>query len=340
MVVCLVFRLLLALALLCCCSCVCATEKEQEVVPVDAECAGNDKLGRWRISGKPSWYNCSDSSSGAGKMICDMGVGTCATENAEGRHKGGGVKDGVFTINVSTYPQSMLERWWERNVEPKSANGGIASAASSGAGSSVPQEEAATRDASPTPKPASPAAGAEGSAGTSSPLETPGSAGVNSPAGIAGTGGTTDSSSSAASRAPDLAPSGELPGAARSTSAASSAPESPPDTRPTGGGSHSSHDSPVELQEESSAAPLTQLSQTGEDGSAAEGTEEDAATSTDDTPTSEGNTTAASMPAPLSSAPTTKALENRVGNDACFHDTRPHARLLLVLAALMYGTLG
>ncbi|KAF5217580.1 Mucin-associated surface protein (MASP) [Trypanosoma cruzi] len=208
------------------------------------------------------------------------------------------------------------------------------------AGPSVPQEEAATRDASPTPKPASSAAGAEGSAGTSSPLETPGSAGGNSPAGIAGTGGTTDSSSSAASRAPDLGPSGELPGAAHSASAASSAPESPPDTRPTGGGSHSSHDSPVELQEETSAAPLTQLSQTGEDGSAAEGTEEDAATSTDDTATSEGNTTAASMPAPLSSAPTTKALENRVGNDACFHDTRPHARLLLVLAALMYGTLG
>ncbi|EAN80883.1 mucin-associated surface protein (MASP), putative, partial [Trypanosoma cruzi] len=209
------------------------------------------------------------------------------------------------------------------------------------AGPSVLQEEAATRDASPTLKPASPAAGAEGSAGIPSPIETPGSAGVNSPAGIAGTGGTTDSSSSAASRAPDPAPSGELPGAAHSASAASSAaPESPPDTRPTGGGSHYSHDSPVELQEETAAAPLTQLSQTGEDGSAAEGTEEDAATSTNDTATSEGNFTAASMPAPLSSAPTTKALENRVGNDACFHDTRLHARLLLFLAALTYGTLG
>ncbi|RNF07842.1 mucin-associated surface protein (MASP) [Trypanosoma cruzi] len=209
------------------------------------------------------------------------------------------------------------------------------------AGPSVLQEEAATRDASPTLKPASPAAGTEGSAGIPSPIETPDSAGVNSPAGIAGTGGTTDSSSAAASQASDSAPPGELPGAAHSASAASPAPESPPDTKPTEGGSHYSHDSPVELQEETSAAPLTQLSQTGEDGSAAEGTEEDtAANTTDDTATSEVNSTAASMPAPLSSAPTTKALENRVGNDACFHDTRLHARLLLVLAALMYGTLG
>ncbi|EKG07894.1 mucin-associated surface protein (MASP), putative, partial [Trypanosoma cruzi] len=165
------------------------------------------------------------------------------------------------------------------------------------AGPSVLQEEAATRDASPTLKPASPAAGAEGSAGIPSPIETPDSAGVNSPAGIAGTGGTTDSSSAAASQASDPAPSGDPQGHSRSTSPA---PESPPDTKPTEGGSHYSHDSPVELQEETSAAPLTQLSQTGEDGSAAEGTEEDTAANTTDTASSEGNTTAAGMPVPLS----------------------------------------
>ncbi|EKF29219.1 mucin-associated surface protein (MASP), putative [Trypanosoma cruzi marinkellei] len=61
---------------------------------------------------------------------------------------------------------------------------------------------------------------------------------------------------------------------------------------------------------------------------------------TTDTGTSEGNSTAAGMPAPLSSAPTKSALDSSVGNDACFHDTGLHARLLLVLAAFAYGTLG
>ncbi|EKF26115.1 90 kDa surface protein, putative [Trypanosoma cruzi marinkellei] len=337
MVMCRVLRVLLALALLCCCSCVSATEEGQDVVPVDAECAGKDKLGRWRLSGKSSWYNCTNLSSGAGKMICDMGVGTCVTENAEGRNKEGGAKGGVFTINVSTHPSSTLEMWWERNVEPKRADGGITPATPSAAGPSVPQEEAATRDTAPTLKSASPPAGDEGSAGASSPLETPDGAGVSSPA---GTADRTDSSSPAAVRAPDPAPSGELPDATRSASSASSAPELLPDTKPTEGGNHSSHDSPVEQQEETSAAPATHLSQTGEGGSAAEGTEGDAAATTNDTASMEGNTTAASMPAPLPSPSTTKALENHVGDDACFHDTRVHIRLLLVLAALTYGTLG
>ncbi|RNC53633.1 mucin TcMUCII, partial [Trypanosoma cruzi] len=63
-------------------------------------------------------------------------------------------------------------------------------------------------------------------------------------------------------------------------------------------------------------------------------------TNTTDTATCEGNSTAAGMLAPLSSAPTTKALESSVGNDACFHDTRLHAPLLLALAALAYAALG
>ncbi|EKG00032.1 hypothetical protein TCSYLVIO_009042, partial [Trypanosoma cruzi] len=124
------------------------------------------------------------------------------------------------------------------------------------------------------------------------------------------------------SQASDSAPSGELQGAAHSTSAAS---ESPPDPEPTESGEHSSHDPPAGRQEEAAAAPPTQLSQTGEDGGAAEGVEEDTANTTD-AATSEGNSTAAGMPVPLSSAPTTKALENSAGNDACFHSPRLHTR--------------
>ncbi|EKF37627.1 mucin-associated surface protein (MASP), putative, partial [Trypanosoma cruzi marinkellei] len=75
------------------------------------------------------------------------------------------------------------------------------------------------------------------------------------------------------------------------------------------------------------------------ENSAAEGTP-DNNTNTTDTATGEGNSTAAGMPAPLFSAPTKSALGSSVGNDACFHDTRLHAWLLLVLAALAYGTLG
>ncbi|RNC52455.1 90 kDa surface protein [Trypanosoma cruzi] len=164
---------------------------------------------------------------------------------------------------------------------------------------------------------------------------TPGGAGANSAAGAAA---TTDPSA-AASQASDSAPSAELQGPSRSTSAASAASESPPDPKPTEGGEHSSHDPPVELQEETAAAPPTQLSQTGEDGGAAGGAEEDTADTTE-TASGEGNNMAASMPAPLSSAPTTNALENSVGTDACFHDTHLHALPLLVLAALTYGTLG
>ncbi|EKF29264.1 mucin-associated surface protein (MASP), putative [Trypanosoma cruzi marinkellei] len=63
-------------------------------------------------------------------------------------------------------------------------------------------------------------------------------------------------------------------------------------------------------------------------------------TNTTDTATSEGNSTAASMPAPLSSAPTKSALDSSVGNDACFHDTCQHAWLLLAVSALTYTTLG
>ncbi|EAN94678.1 mucin-associated surface protein (MASP), putative [Trypanosoma cruzi] len=63
-------------------------------------------------------------------------------------------------------------------------------------------------------------------------------------------------------------------------------------------------------------------------------------TNTTDTAISEGNSTAAGMPAPLSSAPPTKALESSVGSDACFHDTRLHAPLLLAVSALAYTTLG
>ncbi|EAN87264.1 hypothetical protein Tc00.1047053509977.40 [Trypanosoma cruzi] len=63
-------------------------------------------------------------------------------------------------------------------------------------------------------------------------------------------------------------------------------------------------------------------------------------TSTTDTATSERNSTAPGMLAPLSSAPRTKALESGVGNDACFHDTRLRAPLLLALAALAYAAPG
>ncbi|KAF8304285.1 putative serine-alanine-and proline-rich protein [Trypanosoma cruzi] len=215
-----------------------------------------------------------------------------------------------------------------------------------GAGESVPatrpeagipaaRQEEASRDASTTNS-KSPPAVVENSADVppSSLPATPGGAGANSAAGAAA---TTDPSA-AASQASDSAPSGELQGPSHSTSAASAAPESPPDPKPTEGGDHSSHDPPVELQEETAAAPPTQLSQTGEEGGAAGGAEEDAANT--ETASGEGNNMAASMPAPLSSAPTTNALENSVGTDACFHDTRLHALPLLFLAALTYGTLG
>ncbi|PBJ76865.1 90 kDa surface protein [Trypanosoma cruzi cruzi] len=201
-----------------------------------------------------------------------------------------------------------------------------------------PQEDKISRETSSRPDSESSPAVVENSTVVPPPPPpaTPGGAGANS---VAGTAVTTDPSA-AALGALDPAPSGDPQGAAHSASAASPAPESIPDPEPTEGGGHSSHDPPVELQEETAAAPPTQLSQTGEDGGTAEGTEEDTAANATDTAASEGNSTAASMPAPLSSAPTKNALENSVGTDACFHGTRLHALPPLVLAALTYGTLG
>ncbi|KAF5215713.1 hypothetical protein ECC02_011561 [Trypanosoma cruzi] len=386
---CRVFCVVLVLALLCCCSCVFAVEDEpQEVLPVNAECAGKDKLARWQLPGTSLWYNCTTAASGFGQMICGMGVGNCEPEDVQRRIKDG-ANGGVFTINVSTSNPSAVKSWWQRNVESKavtvasvpakppevppgspedkisretsstpdseppadaeSAAGAPSLAgAPGGAGESVPatrpeagipaaRQEEASRDASTTNS-KSPPTVVENSADVPPPPPpaTPGGAGANSAAGAAA---TTDPSA-AASQASDSAPAGELQGSSHSTSAASPASESPPDPKPTEGGDHSSHDPPVELQEENAAAPPTQLSQTGEDGGAAEGAEEDTAANTTETASGEGNNMAASMPAPLSSAPTTNALEKSVGTDACFHDTHLLSRLLLVLAVLAYETLG
>ncbi|KAF8277437.1 serine-alanine-and proline-rich protein [Trypanosoma cruzi] len=117
---CRVFFVVLVLALLCCCSCVFAVEEEEEQEPqvtqVNAECAGDGNVARWQLRGKPLWYNCTDAASDAGKMICGMGVGNCAPEASQSRTKGV-AKDGVFTINVSTFTQNQVKNWWERNVE-------------------------------------------------------------------------------------------------------------------------------------------------------------------------------------------------------------------------------
>ncbi|KAF8304139.1 putative serine-alanine-and proline-rich protein [Trypanosoma cruzi] len=385
---CRVFCVVLSLTLLCCCSCVFAVEEEEEdeeVLPVNAVCAGEgEKVARWQLRGKSLWYNCTAEAGGLGSVICGMGVGNCEPEDVERRTKGV-AKDGVFTINVSTFTPSAVKSWWERNVE-KAVTAAIGAAkppevprsppddkdsrdtstpdsespadaansagapslaeAPGGAGESVPatrpeagipaaRQEEASRDASTTNSKSSPAVVENSTDVPSSSLPaTPGGAGANSAAGAAA---TTDPSPEA-SQASDSAPSAELQRPSHSTSAASAASESPPDPKPTEGGDHSSHDPPVELQEETAAAPPNQLSQTGEDGGAAEGAEEDTANT--ETASSEVNSTAADMPAPLSSAPTTNALEKSVGTDACFHDTLLHARLLLVLAALTYGTLG
>ncbi|EKF28085.1 90 kDa surface protein, putative, partial [Trypanosoma cruzi marinkellei] len=268
--------------------------------------------------------NCTDSASGAGKMICGMGVGNCAPEALQSRTKDGGAGSVVFTINVTSPTPNVLEKWWERHVEKKAATveGDLAKPRDEVTAGSPKQK--APVDTSFSQDSGSPAAGAEGPLGA--PPPPPG-----------GAAATTDPSPSAASQVPDSAPSGEPHDAAHSNSAASAAPESSPDPNSTAGGGHSSHDPSVEPQEETSATPPTQLSQTGEDGGAAGGAEEDTAATTTDTASSEGNSTAASTPAPLSSAPTTSALENRVGADACFHDTRLHTLPLLVLAVLTYG---
>ncbi|KAF8277504.1 putative serine-alanine-and proline-rich protein [Trypanosoma cruzi] len=334
---CRVFCVVLVLALLCCCSCVFAVEEEEQqpqVTQVNAECAGDGNVARWQLPGKSLWYNCTAATVDFGQMICGMGVGNCAPEASQSRPKGV-AKDGVFTINVDTPTPEILESWWKRNVEPKAATVAIVPAKPPEAGPPSPQEEEIPRDTSPTPDSESPTAGAEVAAGAPSPPPpaTPGGTGANSAAGAAA---TTDSSSSAASQASDPAPSGDPQGHSRSPSSAS---ESTPDPEPTEDG-HFSHDPPVELREETAAAPPNQLSQTGEDGGAAGGTEEDTAANATDTAASEVNSTAASMPAPLSSAPTKNALENSVGTDACFHGTRLRALPPLVLAALTYGTLG
>ncbi|EAN99566.1 90 kDa surface protein [Trypanosoma cruzi] len=336
-----VFRVVLVLALLCCCSCVFAVkggkEQEPQVTQVDAECAGKDKLGRWQLPGKSLWYNCTAAARGFGQMICGMGVGNCASEDFKKRIKDG-AEHGVFTINVSTFTPSAVKSWWERNVEPKAVTAAIVPAKPPAAEPPSPQEDKDSRETSSRTDSDSSPAVVENSTDVppSSLPATPGGTGANSAAVAAA---TTDPSA-AASQASESAPSGDPQGPSHSASAASPAPESPPDPEPTEGGDHSSHEPPVELQEET-AAPPTQLSQTGEDGSAAGGTEEDtAANTTTDTASGEGNSAAASMPAPLSSAPTTNALEKSVGTDACFHDTRLHALPPLVLAALTYGTLG
>ncbi|KAF8278739.1 putative serine-alanine-and proline-rich protein [Trypanosoma cruzi] len=332
---CRVFCVVLVLALLCCCSCVFAVEEEEEpqVTQVDAECAGKDKLRRWQLRGKPLWYNCTDAATGVGQMICGMGFGNCASEASQSRTKGV-AKDGVFTINVTSPTPDILESWWKRNVEKDVVVASVP-AKTPEAGPPGSGEHKAPGDASSRPDSDSSSAGAEGAAGSPSPPPpaTPSSAGANSAAVAAA---TTDPSA-AASQASDPAPSGELQGPAHSASPAS---ESLLDPKPTEGGDHSSHEPPVELREETAAAPPTHLSQTGEDGGAAGGTEEDTAANATDTASGEGNSTAASMPAPLSSAPKTNALEKSVGTDACFHDTHLHALPPLVLAALIYGTLG
>ncbi|EKF29449.1 hypothetical protein MOQ_006768 [Trypanosoma cruzi marinkellei] len=339
MMMCRVFCAVLALTLLCCCfSCVFATEEEEEEeLSVDAVCVdGGDKVGRWQLRGKSLWYNCTAEARGLGKMICSMGVGNCAPEDVKKRIEGGAM-DGVFEIKFVTPTQSQVESWWESNVEPKVATVASVPATPLEAGPPVAQEEEAPRVTTSGPNSESSPAGVEGSAGAlSSPPAAPGGTGANSAAGAAG---TTDPSLPATLQAQNSAPSGDPQDAARSDSAASAAPESPPDPEPTEGGGHSSHNSSVGRQEETSAAPPTQLSQTDEGGGAAEGAEEDTAT-TSDAANGEVNSTAAGMPTSLSSPPTTNALENSVGNDACFHDTPLHAPLLLVLAALAYGTLG
>ncbi|EAN95299.1 serine-alanine-and proline-rich protein [Trypanosoma cruzi] len=325
-----VFCVVLAFALLCCCSCVFAVEEgeeqEQEVLQVNAECAGKDKLGRWQLPGNSMWYNCTVEDDGVGKEICDMGDGNCTSEASQSRIKDG-LEHSVFTINVTLPTPSVVKSWWESNVKSKAVTIESVPAKPPAAESLGSREHKASGGTSTTNSESS---DVEDSADVPPPPQTatPGGAVANSSAGTA------------ASQASDSAPAGGLQGPSHSASVASPAPESTPDPRPTEGGDHSSHDPPVKVQEETAAAPPTQLSQTGEDGGAAEGTEEDTAANTTDTASSEGNATAASIPAPLSSAPKNNAPENSVGTDACFHYTRLHALPPLVLAVLAYGTLG
>ncbi|KAF8281607.1 hypothetical protein TcYC6_0007010 [Trypanosoma cruzi] len=312
MMMCRVFCVLFAFTLLCCCLCVFAAEEEEEeeeVLLVDAVCAADgEKVGRWQLRGKSLWYNCTAEASGLGRMICGMGAGNCAPEDVKRRIERN-AKDGVFEIKFHTPTSGRVKSWWESNVEPKPATAAIGPAKPLEERPPVAREEEAPRDTTTISSESSPA----------------------------GAAGKTDPSPPETLQAQNSTLSGDIQGAAHSTSAA---PESPPDPEPTESGEHSSHDPPAGRQEETAAAPPTQLSQTGEGGGAAEGAEGETATNTTDAATSEVNSTAAGMPAPLSSATPTKALENSVGNDACFYDTRLHTLPLLVLAVLAYGTQG
>ncbi|EKF26414.1 90 kDa surface protein, putative, partial [Trypanosoma cruzi marinkellei] len=196
-------------------------EEEPQVTQVYAECAeSGGKVGRWQLTEKTLWYNCTDSASGAGKMICGMGVGNCAPEALQSRTKDGGAGSVVFTINVTSPTPNVLEKWWERHVEKKAATveGDLAKPPEEVTAGSpkqkAPGDTSFSQDSGTT------------SAGVEAPPSPPGGAGANSAAGSAA---TTDPSPSAASQEPDSAPSGEPHDAAHSNSAASAAPESSPD---------------------------------------------------------------------------------------------------------------
>ncbi|KAF8297349.1 serine-alanine-and proline-rich protein [Trypanosoma cruzi] len=177
---CRVFCVVLVLTLLCCCSCVFAAKEEEEQQPqvtqVNAVCAGDGNVARWQLPGNSLWYNCTDAASGAGKMICGMGVGNCAPEDVKKRIEDG-VKDGVFTINVTSPTPDILERWWKRNVEPKAVTAAIVPAKPPAARTPGPQEEEISRDTSPTPDSVSPTAVVEVAAGVPSPAEVPSDSG-------------------------------------------------------------------------------------------------------------------------------------------------------------------
>ncbi|ESS62480.1 90 kDa surface protein [Trypanosoma cruzi Dm28c] len=176
-----VFCVVLVLALLCCCSCVFAVEEEEpQVTQVDAVCLGDGNVARWQLRGKSLWYNCTDAASGAGKMICGMGIGNCESEASQTRTKGV-AKDGVFTINVDTPTPIILKNWWKRNVE-KDVVVAIVPAKPPEAGPPGSREHKDSRDASSRPDSDSLPAGAEGAAGAPSPAEAPGDSGEIGPA--------------------------------------------------------------------------------------------------------------------------------------------------------------
>ncbi|EKF28721.1 90 kDa surface protein, putative,serine-alanine-and proline-rich protein, putative [Trypanosoma cruzi marinkellei] len=225
-----VFCVVLALTLLCCCSCVFAVEEGEEVLQVNAVCAeGGGKVGRWQLRGKSLWYNCTDSASGFGQVICDMGVGNCEPEEVEKR-KNTGANDGVFTINVTSTTPIRVKNWWEREVESKAATVASVPATPPAAGLPASREGKALGDTSARPDSESPPAGAADSADAPLLATSSGSAGEGGPAtrpeagapvaqeeaprdtstknseSPPGAAGTTDPSSSGTSRALDSAP--------------------------------------------------------------------------------------------------------------------------------------